>query len=196
MNFASENEYNALIDALKNITDVVSVLTNKINSQEEEILKVKKNNENLENKITNLKTLMQNFKINSLKPQNILLNTENEQTLIEYTNKINTNETNETNESNEYVEETNDNQSDSEKHILVTEATTIGETEIENIKKNKAIQIVDKLIQKKKELTNANKIEKDNKEKNEEKKNDVKKNDEKINDATIIRRKNKIMRRF
>ena len=49
MNFASENEYNALIDALKNITDVVSVLTNKINSQEEEILKVKKNNENLEN---------------------------------------------------------------------------------------------------------------------------------------------------
>ena len=35
--------------------------------------------------------MVQNFKINSLKPQNTLLNTENEQTLIEYANKINTN---------------------------------------------------------------------------------------------------------
>lgn len=113
MNFAGESEYNALIDMLKNITDVVSELTIKINSQEDEINKLK------ELLIDNKNT---SFKINNHISQIELDNKEEQIKTNDYTQDI----------------------------------TTIGDTEIENVKKKKLIQVVDNLIQQKKITENNN----------------------------------------
>lgn len=185
MSSINDNEYNALIDALKNITDVVSVLTSKINLQEEEIIKLKKNNVSIEENIINLKNKIQTIHINSSKLQITDLNTDEEQNLTKHSEeipKIN---------NNQYIEETN---IESDYDNLLTEPTTIRETEIEKLKKYKAIQIVDKLIQKKKELTTQNKDEKNDKDKKVDK--DDKDDKDDIKQSIVAKRKNKIMRRF
>jgi hypothetical protein len=205
MNGINENEYNALIDALKNITDVISVLTIKQNLQEEEINKLKNENLLLEENTKNLKNSIEKIKLNGLLLHNAELNTEQDNISIDHK---------EIQKNNNYVSKNNSvtNISDEvlsdinkENNIDFTEATTIRETEIERLRKNKAIQIVDKLIQKKKELVNKENIQIDKN--NGDNVNNVKNfdngepdnmdKDEEIQKQNIIlKRKNKIMRRF
>lgn len=142
MNFVGESEYSALIDMLKNITDVVSELTIKINLQEDEINK--------------LKEIMLNNKNNSFKTNNYNSQTE------------------------QYKAEQYKAEQDKEEQIKTTEytqdITTIGETEIENIKKKKLIQVVDNLIQQKKTIENTtnNFTNKNNEDEDKEEKEDKK----------------------
>jgi hypothetical protein len=169
-----ENEYDALVDALKNMADVVAVLSNKINSQDDEILKLKKNNSSLEELVNKINDKMQNLKIKSTNYSNIELKTDEEKE--------------DTDENKQYSEHFNDDST----NPIITDPTTIGETDINNLRKNKAIQIVDKLIQKKKEISiliqnNEDKKIIIDKEQNND-------NTEKLN--LITKRKNKIMRRF
>jgi len=194
MNSINENEYNALIDALKNITDVISVLTIKQNLQEEEINRLKNENFSFEENIQNLKNSIEKIKINGLILENVELNTEQDNTLIEYTEKLKKNDyVSKINNSTTNTSETNISVSNKETNINFTEATTIRETEIERLRKNKAIQIVDKLVQKKKELVNKENMQivENNGDNGEPDK------DEEIQKQNIIlKRKNKIMRRF
>ncbi len=205
MNGINENEYNALIDALKNITDVISVLTIKQNLQEEEINKLKNENLLLEENTKNLKNSIEKIKLNGLLLHNAELNTEQDNISIDHK---------EIQKNNNYVSKNNSvtNISDEvlsdinkENNIDFTEATTIRETEIERLRKNKAIQIVDKLIQKKKELVNKENIQIDKN--NGDNVNNVNNldngepdnmdKDEEIQKQNIIlKRKNKIMKRF
>jgi hypothetical protein len=156
MNFVGESEYSALIDMLKNITDVVSELTIKINLQEDEINK--------------LKEIMLNNKNNSFKTNNY--NSQAEQYKAEQ---------------------------DKEEQIKTTEytqdITTIGETEIENIKKKKLIQVVDNLIQQKKTIENTtnNFTNKNNEDEDEDKED---KEDKKPIQKMPIRKKTIFSRRF
>lgn len=188
MNGINENEYNALIDALKNITDVISVLTTKQNLQEEEINKLKNENFLFEENIKNLKNSIEKIKLNGLILHNAELNTEQDNTSIEH-KEIQKNNNSVTN-----ISDTN-----KETNIDFTETTTIRETEIERLRKNKAIQIVDKLIQKKKELVNKEniQIDKNNADNvNDEELDNMDKDEEIQKQNIILKRKNKIMRRF
>ena len=54
MNILNENEQNAIIDALKYTSDVVSALTIKINNQDEEIIYLKKKVSFLEEEINKI----------------------------------------------------------------------------------------------------------------------------------------------
>ena len=197
MNSINENEYNALIDALKNITDVISVLTIKQNLQEEEINRLKNENFSFEENIQNLKNTIEKIKINGLILENVELNTEQDNTLIEYTEKLTKNDyVSKINNSATNISESNISGSNKETDINFTEATTIRETEIERLRKNKAIQIVDKLIQKKKELVNKENMQiEENNEDNGEPDN-MDKDEEMQKQNIILKRKNKIMRRF
>lgn len=159
MNNLNENENNALIDALKNITDVVSVMSNKLDVLDEEINKMKKQLILFQDKIT---TKTKDF-------SNVELNTDvNSESNVEQSGLEQSG-----------LEQTND----SDKNIDETAISTIGDTEIEEVRKNKAHILVDKLIQKKKEI---------------EKKNEVNEFDEKnaVQQNIVTKRKNKIMRRF
>lgn len=160
MNDLNENENNALIDALKNITDVVSVMSNKLDVLDVEINKIKKQLILLQDKInTTKKKDFSNVELNT----DVNSESNVEQSSIEQSG----------------LEQTND----SYKNIDETAISTIGDTEIEQVRKNKAHILVDKLIQKKKEIDNKNEV-------NEfDEKNTVQQN-------IVTKRKNKIMRRF
>lgn len=195
MNSIDENEYNALIDALKNITDVISVLTIKQNLQEEEINKLKNENFSFKENIQNLKNTIEKIKLNGLILHNAELNTEQDNTSLEHKEILTKKDyLSKTNNSVTNISESNLSDTDRETNIDFTEATTIRDTEIDRLRKNKAIQIVDKLIQKKKELVNKENMEiEENNADNGEPDN----KDEEIQKQNIIlKRKNKIMRRF
>lgn len=175
-----ENEYNALVDALKNMADIVAVLSNKINGQDDEIIKLKNNNLLLEETVNKINDNMHKIKIKTMNFSNIELKTDEEK---EYYKE------------KEYIDDNNQNSENLNEETTypnITEPTTIGETDINNIRKNKAIQIVDKLIQKKKEISNLIQNNEDNK--------NIINNEKNINNTEkhniIIKRKNKIMRRF
>lgn len=190
MNNINNNEYNAIIDTIKNITDVVMVLTTKINSQEDEINKLKKNNLFLEENINKLKKNIQNLKIKSTSIANAELNTDDENLMTEYVNDTRDTKNTKNTMDNSETHNTQSNSS-SETNKIMTDPTTIRDTEIEKLKKNKAIQLVGKLIEKKKEINNLIK----NKEKDDEEKNE--KDEEVVVKQNVInKRKNKIMRRF
>ena len=174
MSNVNENEYNAVIDALRNMTDVVLVLTTKLCMQEDEIIKLKKTNLVLEENINKINDKLQNFKIKTKVFSNTSLNTDEEKELSEEKSlseekELNENTDNETNE------------------VIITEPTTIGETDIEKARKSKAIQLVDRLIQKKKEITHLINDDKDEK---------ITMNTVPQENNKIMRRKNKVMRRF
>lgn len=195
MNSIDENEYNALIDALKNITDVISVLTIKQNLQEEEINKLKNENFSFKENIQNLKNTIEKIKLNGLILHNAELNTEQDNTSLEHKEILTKKDyLSKTNNSVTNISESNLSDTDRETNIDFTEATTIRDTEIDRLRKNKAIQIVDKLIQKKKELVNKENMEiEENNADNGEPDN----KDEEIQKQNIIlKRKNKIMKRF
>lgn len=177
-----ENEYNALVDALKNMTDIVAVLSNKINVLDDEILKLKKNNLSLEDTVNKINDKVQHFKIKSMNFSNIELKTDEEIFSDKEKNMEKKTISDKEDEQNQYYEE-NDEQTT---YPIITDPTTIGETDINNLRKNKAVQIIDKLIQKKKEIANLNQN------------NDVIDNNEITNNKQniISKRKNKIMRRF
>lgn len=182
MSNINDNEYNALIDALKNMADVVAVLSNKIDTQDNEIFKLKNSNLSLEEKLNDINNKLQNFKIKTTNFSNIQLKTEEES------------------EQNEQVEKKYDSKQfitdivEDTHNPIITEPTTIGETDIERVRKYKAIQLVDKLIQKKKEITNLidnygeNPINKNNE--------NIDKQDTVNKQVIMAKRKNKIMRRF
>ena len=166
INNINENEYSAIIDTLKNITDVVAVLTTKINLLEDEINKININNSLINEKIKNIKV--------SSNTKNLELESEDDEKI---------------NKQSSYNDYTTNNKTETE---FITEPTTIRETEIERIKKNKAIQLVDKLIQKKKELGN-NEDNNENLKNNNEENNNV----NNLNKQNIItKRKNNFIRRF
>lgn len=161
MNTQVENEQNALIDALKYTTDVVSALSVKINIQDEEI-------NCLKNKLILIEEQLKiNYKLYYQEPQVI-----NKTPLNEYNSEEDTN----TKSKN-------------------FEITSVRQSEIDKLKKEKVGSIVEKLIKKKNEINEIIK-EKIN---NEETKFD---NNEKIEqeikkpEITIARRKNRLMRKF
>jgi hypothetical protein len=210
MNVFNENEQNAMIDALKYTSDVVSALTLKINNQDDEINLLKNKMQIMEEEM--LKISQKLTMINIKKTySNVKLNTEDSST------EPVTNITNKKKEKNpELNGSTNyDNSSDSEKSVesenldTTTNAqgenksknfsiTSIGETEINNLRKIKAGQILDNLIKKKNEINELieHKREAPNDDPDNENKSDHDKNEKKIDENIVTRRRNKIMRRF
>jgi hypothetical protein len=185
MNVLNENEQNAIIDALKYTSDVVSALTLKINNQDEEIIFLKNKVLIMEEEI---KKMFQKITILNAKNKqysNVELKTDDDNTNIS-DQKTKTNKSN-----NQKIESSDISTEEKTKNF---EVTSIADTEINNLRKIKAGQLVDKLIQKKNEINNMieKKIEQDQTE-NEPCINEPEK---KVEDTVITRRRNKIMRRF
>lgn len=192
MNVFNENEQNAIIDALKYTSDVVAALTLKINDQDSEIIYLK-NRVNLME--VELSKIFKKFTTMNVKKNysNIELNTEEieSETGLQLQNNLKKIEKNENLENS-------DGSSNDEIKSKNFEITSIGDTEINKLRKLKAGQLVDKLIQKKNEINNIiehTKEENDNNDNNEIKS----ENDnieKKIEETVVTRRRNKIMRRF
>jgi hypothetical protein len=188
MSNVNENEYNALIDTLKNMADVVLVLSNKLDIQDNEIIKLKHKNLSLEENLNNINNNLQNFKLKTINFSNAQLKTEEE--YFEEEEDKNLPETN--NNLKPLIDEYNEDTH----NPIITEPTTIGETDIERVRKYKAIQLVDKLIKKKKEISNLIENNEDKAKTKENKEN--KESNEQTNNKQVIlaKRKNKIMKRF
>ena len=202
MSLSNENQQNALIDALKYTSDIVSALTIKINTQDDDIFFLKNKVNLMEEQVNKILKKLTIFNANNY--SNVELNTEDEQDKTNYTNNTNntnnSNNTNNTNNSNNTnntdntfdshdSKTNNSHESNDELKMKNFEITSIGDTEINKLKKIKVNQMVDKLIQKKKEINNF--IEK----RLEEKELDIKE-EKKMDDIVVTRRKNNIMRRF
>lgn len=197
MNVFNENEQNAMIDALKYTSDVVSALTLKINNQDDEINYLKNKVILIESEVNKI---LQKLTIKNIKTKNysnLELNTEDVESIkiipnindnknLDFLNK-NKDEENFNDSSNSY----NDTKSKN------FEVTSIGDTEINKLRKLKAGQLVDKLIQKKNEINNIIEHKNDDNDSNDSKTpTDKQEGGKKLEEAVVTRRRNKIMRRF
>lgn len=157
MNTQVENEQNALIDALKYTTDVVSALSVKINIQDEEI-------NFLKNKLILIEEQLKiNYKLDYQEPP-----------------------------VNVYKSEEDTDTNTKSKNF---EITSVRESEINKLKKEKVGSIVEKLIKKKNEINEIIK-EKINNEENNFDNNEKAEQEIKKPEITIARRKNRLMRKF
>ena len=194
MSVFNENEQNAIIDALKYTSDVVAALTLKINDQDDEIIYLKNKVSLMEVELSKIfkKLTITNTKKNY---SNIELNTED----VESETGLNLQKKIKNIEKNEDLENS-DSSVDSNNEIKSKnfEITSIGDTEINKLRKLKAGQLVDKLIQKKNEINNIieHKIEENDNNDNNEIKSENDNNEKKIEETVVTRRRNKIMRRF
>ena len=208
MSLSNDNQQNALIDALKYTSDVVSELTIKINNQDDDINILKHKNNLMEENIKKIFIKLTKLNLNTKKFSNIELNTDDEEedTINESTNKKsyvdNIQDSNDLNNSDNLNSKSinshnshNSHESYSNTRSRNFEITSIADTEINKLKKIKVNQLVDKLIQKKKEINNI--IETNNENKNNSDMIKEEEEEEKKTDTILItRRRNKIMRRF
>ena len=197
MNVFNENEQNAMIDALKYTSDVVSELTLKINNQDDEISYLK-------NKVilieTEVNKILQKLTIKNIKTKNysnLELNTED----VESTKIIpKTNDNKNLDFLNKNKDEEDFNDSSNSYNDIKSknfEVTSIGDTEINKLRKLKAGQLVDKLIQKKNEINNIIEHKNDDNDSNDCKTaTDKQEGEKKVEEVVVTRRRNKIMRRF
>jgi hypothetical protein len=197
MSLSNDNQQNALIDALKYTSDVVSALTIKINTQDDDIFFLKNKLNLMEEQVNKIFKKLTIINANAKNYSNVELNTEDEQDDNNKTNyKNDSHDSHDSNDSHDSDDshdskKNNSQESNDELKLKNFEITSIGDTDINKFKKIKVNQMVDKLIQKKKEINNF--IEK----KLEEKKIDVIQEEvKKMDDVVVTRRRNNIMRRF